>query len=152
MRFQKARMIAPSIRATIVAPMPVLVEMKIVKPGGHEIGGDLYAERSLHDAKLYAGGGRLRGREPAAILFVSVSKRGETMHLLFGLLLIPFGAVHFLPTIIAAMRNSRHLLTIFLINLCFGWTAVGWVIALVWAITSEPKWVYAYAPPAYRRY
>jgi hypothetical protein len=76
------------------------------------------------------------------------------MHLLFGLLLIPFGAFHFLPTIIAALRNSRHLLEIFLINLCFSWTGIGWVVALVWAFTSEPKWVYAYAqvPYPYRRY
>jgi len=74
------------------------------------------------------------------------------MHLLFGLLLIPFGAVHFLPTIIAAIRNSRHLLAIFLLNLFFSWTGVVWVIALVWAFTSEPKWVYEYAPQPYRRY
>lgn len=74
------------------------------------------------------------------------------MHLLFGLLLIPFGALHFLPSIVAALRNSRHLLAIFLFNLCFGWTGVVWVITLVWACTSEPKWVYAYAPYSYRRY
>jgi len=74
------------------------------------------------------------------------------MHLLFGLALIPFGAFHFLPTIVAAMRNSRHLVAIFLINLFLSWTLVGWVVALVWAITSEPKWVYAYAPYPYRRY
>jgi hypothetical protein len=71
------------------------------------------------------------------------------MHVLFGLLLIPFGAIHFLPTIVAAIRNSRHLLAIFLINLCFSWTGVGWVIALVWAFTSEPKWEYGYAPVPY---
>jgi len=74
------------------------------------------------------------------------------MHLLFGLCLIPFGAIHFLPTIVAAMRNSRHLLAIFLINLFLSWTLVGWVIALVWACTSEPKVVYAYTPYPYRRY
>ena len=77
------------------------------------------------------------------------------MHVLFALLLLPFGAIHFLPTIVAALRNSRHTLAIFFINLFFGWTVVGWVIALIWAITSEPKWVYAYAPyqqGAYRRW
>jgi hypothetical protein len=75
------------------------------------------------------------------------------MHLLFGLFLIPFGAIHFLPTIIAALRNSRNILGIFLLNLFLSWTGIGWVIALIWACTSQPKapYVYAYAPP-YRRY
>jgi len=74
------------------------------------------------------------------------------MHLLFGLALIPFGAIHFLPTIVAAIRNSRHLLAIFLINLFLSWTGIGWIVALIWAFTSEPKWVYEYAPSPYRRY
>jgi len=74
------------------------------------------------------------------------------MHLLFALLLLPFGAIHFLPTIIAALRHSRHVAGIFLVNLFLGWTVVGWVVALIWAVTSEPKYTYAYcyAPP--RRY
>ena len=74
------------------------------------------------------------------------------MHLLFALLLLPFGAIHFLPTIIAALRHSRHVVGIFLLNLFLGWTVVGWVVALIWAITSEPKYTsaYGYAPP--RRY
>ncbi len=73
------------------------------------------------------------------------------MHLLFALLLIPFGAIHFLPTIVAALRNSRNVVGIFLVNLFLGWTVIGWVVALIWAITSQPKIVYAYAP-MYRRY
>jgi hypothetical protein len=73
------------------------------------------------------------------------------MHLLFALLLLPFGAIHFLPTIIAALRHSRHTMAIFLINLFFGWTVIGWIIALIWAITSEPKYLYVYPPP-YRRF
>ncbi|QMV19833.1 superinfection immunity protein [Granulicella sp. 5B5] len=73
------------------------------------------------------------------------------MHLLFGLCLIPFGAIHFLPTIIAALRNSRHVVAIFLLNLFLGWTVIGWIVALIWAITSEPKYRYAYAPYV-RRY
>ncbi len=72
------------------------------------------------------------------------------MHLLFALLLIPFGAIHFLPTIVAALRNSRNVVGIFLVNLFLGWTVIGWIVALIWAVTSDPKIVYAYAPP-YRR-
>ena len=73
------------------------------------------------------------------------------MHVLFALCLLPFGVIHFLPTIIAALRHSRSTVGIFLLNLLFGWTVIGWIIALIWAISSEPKYVYVYAPP-YRRY
>ena len=38
-------------------------------------------------------------------------------------------AVYFLPSIFAALVNSRHQGVIFLLNLLLGWTLVGWVIA-----------------------
>jgi hypothetical protein len=72
------------------------------------------------------------------------------MHLIFALLLIPFGAIHFLPTIIAALRQSRSVVGIFLLNLFLGWTVIGWIVALVWALRGEPKYVYMYAPPQRR--
>jgi Superinfection immunity protein len=75
------------------------------------------------------------------------------MSVLFGLLLIPFGAIHFLPTIIAALRNGRSVVGIFLLNLLLGWTVIGWIIALIWALRDEPKYVMVYpAPTGYRRY
>jgi hypothetical protein len=39
-----------------------------------------------------------------------------------------------LPTIIAVARHHRNRLAIFLINLLLGWTGVGWLVALVWAL------------------
>lgn len=74
------------------------------------------------------------------------------MHLLFAILLLPFGAIHFLPTIVAALRRSRHTVAIFLINLFLGWTVIGWVIALAWAFTSETHYDYAYARAGWRRW
>jgi hypothetical protein len=72
------------------------------------------------------------------------------MHLLFALFLIPFGAIHFLPTIIAALRHSRNVVPIFLVNLFLGWTIIGWIAALIWALVSEPRLYYAYpASPHY---
>ena len=73
-------------------------------------------------------------------------------HLLFALVLLPLGALHFLPTILAALGRSRHVVGIFLLNLFLSWTVIGWIIALVWALTSEREYVYAYAPQMYRRY
>jgi hypothetical protein len=44
---------------------------------------------------------------------------------------------YFLPSIIALARSKRNLLSIFLLNLFLGWTFVGWVVALVWAVKVD---------------
>ena len=72
------------------------------------------------------------------------------MHLLFALLLLPLGAIHFMPTIIASLRHSRSVVGIFLVNLFLGWTVIGWIVALIWAFQSEPKYWYGYPPPPRR--
>ena len=59
----------------------------------------------------------------------------------FGLLFFPlfgFGFVlYFLPTIVAFARNKRDTTSILLLNFFLGWTAIGWVIALVWAVKTD---------------
>ena len=42
--------------------------------------------------------------------------------------------IYFLPTIIAISRNHPQRLAIFLINLFFGETVIGWVGSMVWAV------------------
>jgi hypothetical protein len=42
----------------------------------------------------------------------------------------------FLPTIIAMARHHRNKLAIFLVNLLLGWTGVGWLAALIWALVG----------------
>lgn len=53
----------------------------------------------------------------------------------------PFGiiglALYFLPTIIAAIRRSKGILGIILLNIFAGWTFIGWVIALIWSLVGE---------------
>jgi hypothetical protein len=44
-------------------------------------------------------------------------------------------ALYFLPTIIG--HNKRDVLGIFIVNLLFGWTFIGWIIAMVWACSAE---------------
>ncbi|OYU82132.1 MAG: hypothetical protein CFE23_02140 [Flavobacterium sp. BFFFF1] len=44
-------------------------------------------------------------------------------------------AIYFIPTIIA--RDKKNLKYIFIGNLLTGWTGVGWLLALLWAIRSE---------------
>ena len=74
------------------------------------------------------------------------------MHVLFALFLLPFGAIHFLPTIIAALRGGRSVVGIFLLNLFLGWTVIGWIIALIWSFRDEPKYVYVYPQGQARRF
>lgn len=68
------------------------------------------------------------------------------MHLFFVIFILPMLALHFLPTIIAAVRHARNLGWIFVVNLLLGWTVVGWVVALVWSLRDSPRYVVAYLP------
>ena len=43
--------------------------------------------------------------------------------------------LYFLPTLIG--RHKSDAMGIFIVNLLFGWTVIGWMIALIWACTSE---------------
>ena len=39
-----------------------------------------------------------------------------------------------LPTILAANRGNRYIKPILALNILGGWTVVGWIIALAWAL------------------
>lgn len=53
--------------------------------------------------------------------------------------------IYFLPTLIAGSRYHHQKLAIFMLNLFLGWTALGWIIALVWACTKvQPPVAVAY--------
>ncbi len=58
---------------------------------------------------------------------------------LFLLILV---AVYFVPTIVAYSRRKDDIMAILLLNLFLGWTLVGWVVALVWAVTKDKEVVY----------
>jgi len=47
--------------------------------------------------------------------------------------------IYFLPAIVASQKKKRNRQAIFILNLCVGWTFIGWVIALVWACTVDPE-------------
>jgi len=48
-------------------------------------------------------------------------------------LLVPY----FLPTIIAILRQKTNTGSIFALNLLLGWSLIGWVVALIWALSSD---------------
>ena len=45
--------------------------------------------------------------------------------------------VYFIPSIIAAKRNHKNFMGIFILNLAGGWTILAWIAALIWAIHKE---------------
>jgi hypothetical protein len=61
----------------------------------------------------------------------------ETLFLLTLLAIATGTAFYFLPAIVAGARRARHFAGIFLINLLFGWTGVGWLGSLIWALVDE---------------
>jgi hypothetical protein len=73
--------------------------------------------------------------------------KGGMMFHFFG---FPFflagAALYFLPTIIGASRHKTNLVGIFLVNFFLGWSVIGWVVALVWAVSTERVDHMAYAP------
>lgn len=55
----------------------------------------------------------------------------------FCIFLSVFG--YFIPTFVAFARHKKNTLPIFLVNLFFGMTFIGWIGALIWALMYEDK-------------
>ena len=45
--------------------------------------------------------------------------------------------IYFLPTIIALYKQRDNTVAIFTLNFLTGWTFLGWMGALVWALTTD---------------
>jgi hypothetical protein len=48
-------------------------------------------------------------------------------------------AIYFVPFSIAQTRKSQNKFGIFMVNLLFGWTILGWIAATIWACAAPPK-------------
>ena len=60
------------------------------------------------------------------------------MEIIFWLIVVFVGLyIYFLPTVIARKKNNPNVVPIFLVNLFFGATLIGWVGAMVWATLSD---------------
>lgn len=44
--------------------------------------------------------------------------------------------VYFIPAIVANKKNHDSYVGILLLNIFLGWSLIGWVVALVWAVTK----------------
>jgi hypothetical protein len=47
--------------------------------------------------------------------------------------------LYMLPAGIGIIRGRSNAMAIFVLNLFLGWTLIGWVIALVWAVADDNK-------------
>lgn len=47
--------------------------------------------------------------------------------------------ISFAPSIVAFVRKHRQKWLVFLLNLLAGWTGIGWIAALIWAIVGKPS-------------
>jgi hypothetical protein len=70
---------------------------------------------------------------------------GGTLIIMSLPLLVTF--VYFLPTAAAITIGNPEFRSIFILNLFFGWTVVGWLVALVWTVRPSAA---SKAVPAYR--
>ncbi len=61
---------------------------------------------------------------------------------ILGLLFL--AAIYFIPAFIAYNAKKTNFGAIFALNLLLGWTFLGWVIALIWAMTKDTQ-----PPPNY---
>jgi hypothetical protein len=53
--------------------------------------------------------------------------------------LVALIALHFAPTYIALYRKHVQANAIATLNVLGGWTIVGWVVAMVWALTANTR-------------
>ena len=46
-------------------------------------------------------------------------------------------AMYWLPTLIALVRQTPSALGIAMLNFFLGWTVIGWIVALLWALAAN---------------
>jgi len=52
------------------------------------------------------------------------------------LFIVGYMCLYPLPSLIAYLRGHRNFAGITCLNLLLGWTFIGWVVSLVWALTD----------------
>jgi len=54
-------------------------------------------------------------------------------------LIMIVAGLYFAPVIVASSRRHRNTTPIFLLDLIFGWTGIGWIAALIWSFTANTR-------------
>ena len=53
------------------------------------------------------------------------------------ILLVVGAIIYFVPTGLAWWMHVKSTRAIFYVNLVFGWTIIGWIVALMWAMSER---------------
>lgn len=76
----------------------------------------------------------------AFCLAMGTIPNGNAIAQVFGpLFFVVAPVLYFLPTIEAALRQHTNLLALGALNLLLGWTVIGWVGAMVWALARPGR-------------
>ena len=62
---------------------------------------------------------------------------------------VPVALIYFLPTIVMQRIMAMTFAGVLLLNLFFGWTGIGWLAMMLWALLSAPRYYLAPAPQYY---
>lgn len=58
---------------------------------------------------------------------------------LLGFAIPILGVIYFFPAFLASAQNHPNTRTIYAVTTLFGWTFIGWVVAILWAMTNSDK-------------
>lgn len=61
----------------------------------------------------------------------------KTIRVIIGILLCV--TIYGLPTGVALIRGRTNTVAILVLNLFLGWTLLGWVVALIWAVANDQQ-------------
>ena len=53
--------------------------------------------------------------------------------------MIIIGLLHFVPSVIAFLRDHQSKWAILVLNIVLGWSGIGWIAALIWSLTGVRK-------------
>lgn len=86
---------------------------------------------------VLTGWGTALGTDPALAQYYEYRHYYEHRPGLAILVMLVLAFIYFLPGIVSTLRGHPNTLAIWVLNIFLGWTFVGWVIALVWAVMRE---------------
>ena len=59
--------------------------------------------------------------------------------------------IYFLPALIAFARGHQSRVAILLVNFFFGWSGLGWIVALIWSLSAVRHYWANWGPPPWAR-
>ena len=73
------------------------------------------------------------------ILFLAAGDSGIYLAMIAFYFLVGVAGLflYFVPSVIANKNKHRHTIIIFVINLFFGWSIIGWIAMLIWALSDN---------------